>query len=207
MPVLCLDTSAINNTLDDPEGSHLLALITSRYDVYISALNILEIAKTKNVERREALRSAAKQLGGHFEPLELPNHLVRQLCALHAERSHKMRWSIADARRQFWIAMSRPNSLGETERAEAMTWAKGLESENAQSNAELRADLERDVFGSRETSRPETPAQLLRIYLKAGWKLRYDIPSKVYKRETGKVLPLSELDNFLSARPSIWALY
>jgi predicted nucleic acid-binding protein len=123
VPVLCLDTSAINNILDDPECSRLLALITSQYDVYVSVLNILEIAKTKNAERREALRAAAKQLGRDFEPLELPNHLVRQLCALHASRSQKMRWSIADERRQFWIAMSQPNSLGETEREEAITWA------------------------------------------------------------------------------------
>jgi hypothetical protein len=206
VPALCLDTSAINNVLDDPECSRLVERITERYDVYISGLNILEIAKTRSAGRRESLRAAAKQLGRDFEPLELPNHLVRQLCALHAKGAHTMRWSVADERRQFWIAMSQPESLGESERQEALVWANDLETGNTQANEELRADLERDVFQN-GTPRPQTPGQLLRVYLKAGWQLKYDIPSKVYKRETGRVLPLSELDNFLSARPSIWVLY
>lgn len=206
MRALCLDTSAINNLFDDPEYSRLLDLITSRYDVHISGLNILEIAKTTDALKRESLREAAKQLGRDIEPLELPNHLVRQICALHAKEAHTMRWSVADERRQFWIAMSQPESLGERERQEAIVWAEGLEQENKQANAALREDLERDVFREGKP-RPETLGQLLRGYLKAGWLLRYDIPSKVYKRETGKVLPLSELDNFLAAKPSIWALY
>jgi hypothetical protein len=102
--------------------------------------------------------------------------------------------------------MSQANSLGELERQEAIVWANDLEAGNAQSNEDLRHDLERDVF-SHGRPRPQAPGQLLRVYLRAGWQLKYDIPSKVYKRETGKVLPLSELDNFLSAKPSLWVLY
>jgi hypothetical protein len=207
MAVLSLDTSAINNLLDDPEVDLLTSLVVGGFDVYISALNVLEIAKTKDPKRRERLRAFAKALGRDVEPLDLPNHLVRQLCRCFAELNHRMIWSVTGDRRPFWFAMSEPNTLGEDERQEAIIWARELEAGNAESNRGLRSELDQRVFGPSRQPRLTRPAELLRTYMKAGWQLKYAIPSQVYKRETGKVLPLSRLDAFLEAKPSLWPLY
>jgi hypothetical protein len=207
VPILCLDTSAINNLVDDPLVDQLAAKVVANYDVCISALNILEIAKTKNPSRQEALRKFAKTLGRDIEPLELPNHLVRQLCRLFQRQKHRMIWTVAPQRRQFWIAMSLENSLGEDERQEAISWASSLETGNILSNTSLRRELDSNVFGASATPRPRTPAQLLRIYMGASRSLKYAIPSQVYKRETGQFLPPNRLDALLAAKPSIWPLY
>jgi hypothetical protein len=209
LDALSFDTSAINNFFDDPRRDELLALVLPKYNVYISALNLLEIAKTSSATRRENLRAFAKELGRDYEPLELPNHLVRQVCRLFAANlaGVTLRWNVADERRAFWVAMSEANSLQEEERLEAIQWANDLEDGNASSNAGLRAELDARVFGPTAPPRPRKPVELLRIYLNAGWSLKYHIPSQVYKIETGRVLPLSRLDALLEARPSIWPLY
>jgi hypothetical protein len=208
LSALCLDTSAINNFFDDPRRDKLLALVLPGYNVYISALNLLEIAKTSSATRRENLRAFAKDLGRDYEPLELPNHLIRQVCRLFAANRTgcTFRWNVDEDRRAFWVAMSEADSLQDEERLEAIQWAKDLEDGNASSNAGLRAELEAKVFGP-TVQRPRKPAELFRIYLNSGWSLKYHIPSQVYKIETGRVLPLSRLDALLEARPSIWPLY
>lgn len=207
MKVICLDTSAINNLCDDPESDALTRIIVREYDVYVSTLNILEVAKTKDPVRREQLRSFLKVLGRDVEPLDLPNHLVRQVCCAFAGSRTRFTWSVTGDRRAFWMAMSEPDSLGETERAEAIEWTKSLESGNHASNKEFREELEINIFGTGRTPRPRSPAHLFRIYLAARWPLRYSIPSQVFKIETGRVLPLSKLDTLLEARPSVWPLY
>ncbi len=207
MDIVGFDTSTINNLLDDPERDRLIAAMGGRYVVYASALNILEIAKTKSAERREMLRALTKQVAGEFEPLDLPNHLVRQTCRLFAAGEHDWYWSVRGDREVFWIAMSSPNSLGEEERQEAIKWAEDIESGIADSNAGLRQKLDAEVFVPNPGSRPKTPPQLLRMYVAGKWPLRYDLVSQIYKRETGKVLPLSRLDTLLHAEPSIWPLY
>ncbi len=207
MKAICLDTSAINNLCDDPESGGLARVVVRDYDVYVSALNILEIAKTKDPVRREHLRAFVKTLGRDAEPLDLPNHLVRQVCRAFAGSRSRCTWSVTGDRRAFWVAMSEPHSLGETERTEAIEWTTNLESGNRTSNEEFREELETNIFGAGRTPRPRSPAHLFRIYLAARWPLKYAIPSQVFKRETGRVLPLSKLDTLLDARPSIWPLY
>jgi hypothetical protein len=205
--LICLDTSAINNLLDDADEAKLTTAIINRYEVCITALNILEIAKTKDPERRERLRAYAKHLGREIEPIELPNHLVRLLCRLFHDRATKITWNVAEERRQFWVAMSTPNSLGEQERQEAIAWTSDLETQNTESNIQLRELLAGTVVTVGEGPRPVAPGDLFRAYLRAKWPVKYEIPSKVYKRATGKVLPLSKLDSLLEAKPSIWPLY
>ena len=206
MKAICLDTSTINNLRDDPETNTLTQIICRDYDVYISSLNILEVAKTKDPIRREQLRSFIKTLGRDIEPLDLPNQLVRQLCRAFAGQGSHFTWSVSGDRRGFWVAMSQPNSLGDGERLEAIQWANDLETNNLESNKEFRRELDDDVFGN-GTPRPRTPARLFHIYLAAEWSLRYIIPSQVYKLETGRVLPLSQLDALLGGKPSLWPLY
>jgi hypothetical protein len=105
-----------------------------------------------------------------------------------------------------WVAMSEPHSVGDQERLELTQWVDGLESSTTNANTVLRPELDR-IFASNPAARPRTPKQPLQIYMRAGWLTRYGITAEIYKRATGHVLPLSQLDNFLTARPSIWPLY
>ncbi|MDP9193895.1 MAG: hypothetical protein M3P06_19550 [Acidobacteriota bacterium] len=214
MTVALFDTSAINNLLDDPLEPELTSNLFDRYSVYISLLNLLEIAKTSDPVRREALRRFIRKLRdggdddkGGFAPLDLPNHLLRQVCQRFSSPGPKLRWSVADERHDFDVAISAPSAISEEARLEAMAWCRELEANIAESNASFRERLQREVFSHSPKARPKTAADLFRRYLRASWPLRYGITAKIYKRETGKVLPLSRLDDLLGARPSIWPLF
>lgn len=205
--VAAFDTSVINQIMKDPERGRLVEILRTRYVIYISALNILEIAKTKDVALRENLREFINDLAGDRPPLDLPNHLVRQTCRLFAANRHDLVWSISGDREGFAVAMSEPESISDEERLEANEWARDLEGETAASHARLRQKLEADVFPTNPELRPRSAPRLLKMYLKANWQFRYQLTAQIYKRETGKVLPLSRLDDLLESRPSIWPLY
>jgi hypothetical protein len=204
--IVCFDTSALNQLMDDSKGSRLTSILLRDFDVYITALNIVEIGKTACPDRREQLRAFEKHLAKGFEPLDLPNQLVQRACLAFHNRAEKIVVTLGEASRQLWVAMSEPHSVGDQERSELTRWADGLESSNAAANAVLRPDLDR-IFASSPAARPRTPKQLLRIYMRAGWPVRYRVTAEIYKRATGCVLPLSQLDNFLTTQPSIWPLY
>lgn len=204
--IFCLDTSAINqlNRIRDREA--LIDAFLPHHDVYISSLNIIEIGKTPDPILREQLRALAKRLAKDFHPLELTNHLVRQLCVAYQEGLESVSWSIAEERSQFWAVLSAPNSIGDAERQELVDWSSSLEDGQRRDNESLRRVLEEDVFAKHPGPRPDTPGKLARIYMK-NRMLLYDITARIYKGATGRVLPLSRLETFLEARPRIWALY
>jgi hypothetical protein len=204
--IVCFDTSALNQLMDDPDGNRLPSILLRDFDVYITALNIIEIGKTARPDRREQLRAFEKCLAKGFEPLDLPNQLVQRACLAFHNRAERIVVTLGEASRQLWVAMSEPHSVGDLERLELTRWADGLESSNAAANARLRPGLD-PIFASDPAARPRTPKQLLRIYMRAGWLARYRVTAEIYKRATGHVLPLSQLDNFLTVQPSIWPLY
>jgi hypothetical protein len=204
--IVCFDTSALNQLMDDPEGGRLTSILLRDFDVYITALNIIEIGKTARPDRREQLRTFEKRLAKGFEPLDLPNQLVQRACLAFHNRAEKIVVTLGEASRQLWVTMSEPHSVGDQERSELTRWADGLESSNASANTVLRPELDR-IFASNPAARPRTPKQLLRIYMRAGWPVRYRVTAEIYKRATGCILPLSQLDNFLTTQPSIWSLY
>jgi hypothetical protein len=86
--IVCFDTSALNQLMDDPDGNRLTSILLRDFNVYITALNIVEIGKTARVDRREQLQAFEKHLANEFEPLDLPNQLVQR-----APRTHIVRWS------------------------------------------------------------------------------------------------------------------
>jgi hypothetical protein len=204
--IVCFDTSALNQLMDDPDGNRLTSILLRDFAVYITALNIVEIGKTARADRREQLRAFEKHLANGFEPLDLPNQLVQRACLAFHNRAEKIVVTLGEASRQLWVAMSEPHGVSDQERSELTLWANELESSNAAANRVLRPELE-SIFASDPAARPRTPKQLLWIYMLAGWPVRYRVTAEIYKRATGCILPLSQLDNFLTARPSIWPLY
>jgi hypothetical protein len=206
MLVACFDTSTINNLLVDPDVERLTERLLDRYDVYITALNIAEIGKTRSAAKRERLRAFEKRLAKEYEPLDMPNEIVKKLTAAFGHPETEVTFSVTDERQGLWVAMSEPNSVGEEERAALESWLHGLERSNTESSAKFRVRVD-EIFASNPSIRPKNAAQVLRLYLKAPWTLLYSLPSQVYKHVSGRVLPLSKLDNLLEAQPSVWPLY
>ena len=50
----CLDTSAVNSLLDDPDRNKLLANIGGKYQVLPTSINVVEIVSTEDPHRRRA---------------------------------------------------------------------------------------------------------------------------------------------------------
>jgi len=167
--------------------------------------NIIEIGKTPDRELREQLRGMAKRLAKDYHPLELTNHLVQQLCRAYENGLTTVSWSIDQEREQFWAALSEPYAIGESERQELTEWADRLETSQRESNDEFRNEVDR-IFANSPESRPDTPGKLARLYMK-NRMLLYEVTTRIYKRSTGRVLPLSRLEVFLEAKPRIRALY
>jgi len=205
--LLALDTSAINNLLDDPACQELTACIVARYEVLISSLNLLEIAKTRDPVRRESLRRVTHQLGRDIRPLDLPNHLVRQVCRIIVQGSRQIQWSTSEERLGFWVAMSAPDSLGEHERQEAVAWIAQYESGVDTFNRGLREELNELVFGKGERPRPRRPAELVRLYMNADPSLIAEVPVLVFGREIGRTPSASEVQAMLHSSPPIWPLF
>ena len=203
--IFCLDTSAINQFTRIRDRDVLAERLLRDHDVYISTLNIIEIGKTPDAELREQLRAMAKRLAKDFHPLELTNHLVRQLCVAYQTGRTTVTWSIDQEREQFWAALSEPYAIGEAERQELTDWARQLEESQRISNEEFKQDVDR-IFANNPNARPGTPGKLARLYMRNSMLL-YEVTAKIYKGATDRVLPRSRLETFLEAKPRIWALY
>jgi hypothetical protein len=206
-PVACLDTSAINNLLDDPERDELCARILRRYEVAISSINILEIAKTRTEARREALRHLAKMLGRDLSPLELPNHLIRQVCRLVAMRQTRITWSVADERAGFWVAMAGDEAFTANDCEEATAYLNSFAQNVNVFHASLRKELDESVFSPGLDPRPYKATQVLRAYINGRAGTRRELPRAVFALEIGREPTNAEIDAMLSAKPSIWALF
>lgn len=203
--VVCFDTSALNQLMDDLESDRLTAILLRDFDVWVTAINIIEIGKTTSPERREQLRAFEKRLAKKFEPLDMPNALAQRVCLAFHNQDKDITVTLGEANRQFWAAMSVPNSVDEQGRLALKQWVNALESAAARVGALVRPELDR-IFAGNPAERPKTPKQLLRIYMGLRWMVRYGVTAEIYKRATGYVLPLSQLDSFLTAKPSIWPL-
>jgi hypothetical protein len=129
MPVACFDTSTINNLLAHPEVDRLTDTLLQRYDIYITALNVAEIAKTTLPEKREQLRAFEKRLSKTFKPLDLPNQIVMKVTAAFGTGRGEIDLGVTEDRRGLWVAMSEPHSVGEPEREELRSCYLSLRSQ------------------------------------------------------------------------------
>src|SRR5436309_3278839 len=111
--IFCVDTSVINRLHRLKNANRVIEDFLAANDVYISCLNLIEIGRTPDNVLREELRATAKRLAKDFRPLELPNHLVQQLCLAFQHGYRQVSWDVSPERNHFWVALSEPNSLGE----------------------------------------------------------------------------------------------
>lgn len=206
MQVACFDTSTINRLMLDSESERLTDILLERYDIYITAVNVAEIAKTPSAVKREQLRSFEKRLAKTYEPLDMPHDIVRKVTGALGRGETTVEFNVTDERKGLWVAMSEPHSVGEAERQELAAWTAELESSHRRAAERFRVRVT-EIFADSKASKPSTAGQVLRFYLKAPWSILYALPSQVFKHETGRVLPLSRLDALLEAKPSVWPLF
>lgn len=204
--IACFDTSVINQLANDPRCEELVVMILGEMDVYITAVNVIEIAKTKDVDRREKLRELAKQLAKNLEPLALPNELLESVARAFQSRAENIVITIPPDQRELWFLFSRPNVLLEGGREEITRWAEANENLHNEPAAPLRDKIDQ-LFAAEPTKRPRGPADVLRQLIAGNWKLHYSFPSQFYKLATDRVLPLSRLDAFLEAGSGIWSVF
>jgi hypothetical protein len=204
--IACFDTSAINQMLDDSEGDGILSLLTHHYDVRITALNIVEIAKTRNGARREHLRALEFALSHGEAPYAFPNELLIAYTQALVAGKGELRITIGDERRELWVALAQPEAVTEEGRAKIIEWTKALDVSRLGAASVLRAAVEEKLPNA--TDRATNSIALIRDFmLRENWQFVYSLPAAVVKEFTGKVLAVSKLDRLLAAEPGFWAVY
>ena len=204
--IACFDTSVINQLADDPRHEELLATILSKMTIYITALNVIEIAKTTNVARRERLRELAKSLAKNLEPLALPNELLESVARAFQSRAENIVITLPPDQRDLWFLFSQPDALLDGGREEITRWAKANERLLDEPAAPLRNTVNQ-LFAAEPVKRLRGPGDVLRQLISGKWELHYSLPSQFYKLATGRVLPLSRLEAFLEAGSGIWSVF
>jgi uncharacterized protein with PIN domain len=204
--IVCFDTSAINHLANDPDCAKLAQRMATDVETYITALNVVEISKTANSNRRETLRKICEQLAANREPLALPNELLENVARAFQQKARSIMITIPADQRELWILLSRPDALLDGGREELERWTAANERLHAAPAAPLRASVAA-LFATAPHNRPNSPASVLRQLIAARCDLHYALPSQFYKLAIGHVLPLSRLDRFLQEARGIWSVF
>ena len=76
---LYLDTNIYNQLLDDPAMDSIVAVLADGpHEIYVSTLNMFEMAATSEPQRRELLLNCAYRLRRQNLPLDFPPYLLRR---------------------------------------------------------------------------------------------------------------------------------
>jgi hypothetical protein len=184
--IYCFDTSALNRLHDDADMKSLRDGIIATNTVWITALNVIEAGITENIGRRLSLLQLQKKLSGHRRPLQIPNHLIRELAVAYANRRPSGDLSIAEDQDGIWVALNDPEAIDETTRQELYHWKSDLENDFKASHAKARPDFQQ-LFVSGIAARPPSALSLLRHYRKSEDFL-FEALSDIYESLTGMKL-------------------
>jgi len=110
--VFYLDTSALNQLLDDDEREQVIAYLGKRAVVYVSAINVSEIVANVNATRRLELLKLANRLADDRLPLGYPTDLLRLSLDAYVRRAPGLDVSI-DPDSDVWIALRQPERVDE----------------------------------------------------------------------------------------------
>jgi hypothetical protein len=127
MPILYLDTSAINHLYDDPKSTQLIDTLKRKAKVYLSVYNIAELASTSDENRRVELINTAKKISNTYHPLAMPGDLLKRSLAAICTGQSKMINSIDKNWEGIWITLSNPRQLDEEGFNEICAWKRKQE--------------------------------------------------------------------------------
>lgn len=201
--IYCLDTSAINRLLDDPDREPILKATLSVGSFRITAYNVLEAAKTRDELRRSDLIELMRRLADGKRPLDRPNTILLTYASAHAEGASAARVNADGELEGLWIALNQPGLIDKDARREAMDWAVQSEDHFSEVVAGNR-EMFQDFFRTAPSERPKTAASTLRAYLNKQEECR-SLLGAVYERQTGRRLCTSQYQ--VLVREPVWALY
>jgi len=201
--IYCLDTSAINRLLDDPEREPITKALISIGSFRITAYNVIEAAKTECKDRRCRLIDMMKRLADRKRPLDRPNTILLSYAKAHADG---IAAALVNADKQLeglWNALNQPDLVDENVRQELISWATDLEDDFSKVVAGDR-DQFQTLFQKVPNERPKTIAATLRAYLNARDECR-SLINDVYQNQTQK--PLTDSAYQVLVREPAWPLY
>jgi hypothetical protein len=121
--IYCFDTGALNHLHNDTEVTNLTTGLTATNTVWITALNVIEVGITEDVERRSSLLQLQRKLTDDRRPLQIPNRLIRERAAAYAARLDRAALSVGE-KDGVWIALSNPQLIDEVLRQDLYRWKK-----------------------------------------------------------------------------------
>lgn len=201
--IYCLDTSAINRLLDDPEREPIIKAILSTGSFRITAYNVIEAAKTPCKDRRYRLIDLMKRLADRKRPLDRPNTILLSYAKAHADGASAALVNADDQLEGLWIALNQPNLVDEEARLELINWAADWEDDFSKVVAGDR-DQFQTLFQKVSSERPRTIAATLRAHLNARDECR-SLINDVYQSQTQK--PLTDSAYQVLVREPAWPLY
>lgn len=201
--IYCLDTSAINQLLDDPEREPIVKALLSAGSVRITAYNVIEAAKTKGADRRSRLIDLMKRLAAGKRPLDRPNTILLSYAMAHANGASAALVNMDDQLYGLWVALNQPDLVDEEARQEVINWTAEWEGDFSKVVAEDR-DQFQTLFQKLSHERPKTIAATLRAYLNRGDECR-SLIGDIYQRHTNKSLTDSAYQ--VLVREPAWPLY
>lgn len=201
--IYCLDTSAINRLLDDPEKEPIIKALFSVGSFRISAYNVIEAAKTECKDRRCRLIELMKRLADGKRFLDRPNTILLSYAKAHADGASAAPVNADDQLDGLWIALNQPDLVDEEARQELINWATEWEGDFSKLVAGDR-DQFQTLFQKISRERPKTIAATLRAYLNARDECR-SLINDVYQSQTQK--PLTDSAYQVLVREPAWPLY
>lgn len=201
--IYCLDTSAINRLLDDPEKEPIIKALISVGSFRITAYNVIEAAKTKCKDRRCRLIELMKRLADGKRPLDRPSTILLSYAKAHADGASAALVNADDQLEGLWVALNQSDRVDEEARQELTNWAVDLEDGFSKVVAGDR-DQFQTLFQKVSSERPITIAATLRAYLNARDECR-SLINDVYLSQTQN--PLTDSAYQVLVREPAWPLY
>lgn len=174
----------------------------------ISAYNVIEAAKTRDIERREKLVRLMSRLADNKRPLDRPNDLVRAVARAYAERRADGRATLTvninPNLEGLWVALNDPTQIDEGARAELLAWAEQFEGDYDAIAARGRERFQQ-LFQQNPLERPRTAAATIRSFMRHDDQIFSLLVAPIYEQETGKTLSRSEYEDLM--KEPTWAVY
>ena len=118
--IYLFDTSAINRLYDDPDGAAIAEGLAVTNEVWVSALNVGEAARTQDRVRRDSLLGLLKKLTGTRRPLELPILLIRRAIEAYSNNAATIEASVGETNEMVWQVLQNPTLLDSIEAGEGI---------------------------------------------------------------------------------------
>ena len=201
--IICLDTSAINRLHDDSERDVLITGLLAAGSFRITAINVVELARTPDSGQRVSLLQLAARLSDGKRPLAHPNTLLRDGIAAFARRDKSVNVSVNEDEEGVWIALQQPEDVVDSVVEELNAWHAGVEGALTESAKHRQEYVE--MFRAAQSSGPRSAAEAIRGTL-SGKAIFEDSLSDIFERASGRAPSPNELDQVWSTVPQ-WRLY